>query len=167
MHDPSAQLQQDLQESVGRALAFQRPILTHINADTTWLLQLPYPKHVKTLSGRSRFNILIDPWLQGPQSDVASWFSSQWHAIASSVQTIAELNHLLQEVEHLASAPKLRKGRSGSNPTTNGDTSVGSVSFIDVVVISHEFTDHCHKETLLEIDCNVPMFATKASIEVC
>lgn len=34
-------------------------------------------------------------------------------------------------------------------------------SFIDVVAISHEFTDHCHKETLLELHSDVPVFATE------
>jgi hypothetical protein len=53
--------------------------------------------------GRLHYNILIDPWLAGPQSDVAGWVSTQWHAIKSIVQTVAELNDLLQEVEALAS----------------------------------------------------------------
>src|ERR1700742_4266822 len=79
------------------------PILTHLNADTTWLLSLPYPDQVDPPSGRSRYNILIDPWLDGPQEDVASWFSKQWHLIQSSIRTIAELNEVLSNAERAES----------------------------------------------------------------
>lgn len=34
-------------------------------------------------------------------------------------------------------------------------------SMIDAVIVSHEFTDHCHRETLLEVDRDVPVFASK------
>ena len=52
------------------ALAAPCPIIAHLNADTTWLLQLPIPGPVAAsprsrskseAPGRSRFNILIDP----------------------------------------------------------------------------------------------------------
>jgi L-ascorbate metabolism protein UlaG (beta-lactamase superfamily) len=33
-------------------------------------------------------------------------------------------------------------------------------SYIDAVIICHEFADHMHKETLLEISPTVPIFAT-------
>ena len=151
------QLQRDLSDSIKRALLTGRPILTHINADTTWLIQLPYPPGKTPPPGRSRYNILIDPWLSGPQSDVASWFSTQWHAVSSSVQTIAELDERLRELEALAHGPRTattkRKLRAAphDNPAT----------FIDAVAISHEFTDHCHKATLIEIHPSVPVFATQ------
>lgn len=59
MDDASKQLQDELAGSLRRALATGRPILTHINADTTWLLQLPYPPNVTPPPGRSRYNILV------------------------------------------------------------------------------------------------------------
>lgn len=127
----SQQLQHELEASVVRALGASRPILTHWNADTTWSLSLAYPLHVRSLSGRLRYNILINPWLVGPQSDVAGWFSTQWHAIKSSVQTIAELNYHLEALETLES-----KGGPVKNQDKRG-------SYIDAVVVSHEFTDHC------------------------
>ena len=116
-----------------------RPVLIHLNADTTWLLQLPYPPSAtRRPRGRTRFNILIDPWLNGPQSDVAWWFSTQWHVVEPSVSTIADLNSILHELEpHAAS----------------------SSSLVDVVAISHEFTDHCHRATLEELPASTPVFA--------
>lgn len=121
------------------ALKTNRPVLAHLNADTTWLLQLPVPATGKT-STRSRYNILIDPWLQGPQSDVASWFSTQWHVVAPTVQTMSELEGVLAELEERGS--------------------------IDCVVISHEFTDHCHEPTLLELSKSVPVVATEKAADL-
>ncbi|KAG8533837.1 uncharacterized protein KY384_001578 [Bacidia gigantensis] len=134
-----------------KVLATRRPRLLHLNADTTWLIQLPYPVGVPNKSHRAHFNILIDPWLRGRQSDVASWFSSQWHAIDSSVQTIAELNRLLRQNEASLKNIDIECQERANH--------------VDVVVVSHEFTDHCHKATLLELDRSTPVFATsKAAV---
>ena len=62
MDDPSRQLQDNLRDSIRTTVFSQRPILTHLNADTSWLLQLPYPRDAVKIAGRTRFNILIDPW---------------------------------------------------------------------------------------------------------
>ena len=142
--DVSHQLQADLEASVIQALSTSRPILTHWNADTTWSLSLPYPSHARPSSSRLRYNILIDPWLAGPQSDVAAWFSTQWHAIKSSVQTVAELNEHLEQVERLAlrADPSGKRNKRGRKRKT---TSAKGASYIDAVVVSHEFSDHCHK----------------------
>ncbi|KAL1852541.1 hypothetical protein Daus18300_012139 [Diaporthe australafricana] len=134
------------------ALASPRPVLAHLNADTTWLLQLPVPASAgasprsKSKARRSRFNILIDPWLQGPQSDVASWFSTQWHVIEPTVQTIQELDEVLAEVGD---------GKAGAGATQ-----------IDCVAISHEFTDHCHQATLMELPKGVPVVATEKAADL-
>lgn len=127
------------------------PVLIHLNADTTWLLSLPYPPSTERPVGRTRFNILLDPWLQGPQSDVASWFSTQWHLVAPSVQTIEELNTVLEELE-----------RDG----IRDEASKSSKTFIDAVAISHEFTDHCHEVTLKELPKGTPVVATEKAAEL-
>ncbi|KAI3393395.1 hypothetical protein diail_4324 [Diaporthe ilicicola] len=138
------------------ALASPRPVLAHLNADTTWLLQLPVPASANTsprsktktkkTARRSRFNILIDPWLRGPQSDVAAWFSTQWHVIEPTVQTIQELDEVLEEV--------------GDEKASAGG------SQIDCVAISHEFTDHCHQATLTELPKGVPVVATEKAADL-
>ena len=125
------------------ALKSRRPVLAHLNADTTWLIQLPIPSsQSKGGSSRSHFNILLDPWLQGSQSDVASWFSTQWHVIEPSVATMAELNATLADLEGINS--------------DDGEEH----RLIDAVAISHEFTDHCHRATLEELSSKTPVFAT-------
>lgn len=149
------QLHDELDTSIGQALRTGRPVITHVNADTTWLIQLPCPLASSSQNGRTFFNILIDPWLQGPQSDVASWFSTQYHAIQSSVQTIEELENSLRETHRLATSG-INIGAHWEQPTT----------YIDAVVISHEFTDHCHQATLLEIHPSVPIFATEKAADL-
>ncbi|KAJ9616638.1 hypothetical protein H2200_000357 [Cladophialophora chaetospira] len=149
----TSQLHAQLKSALQLAHDARTPVITHLNADTTWLLSLPYPDLVSAPQGRLRYNILIDPWLDGPQEDVASWFSKQWHLIKSSVRTIAELNRILCDVENSLSLL----------PTSSdGDSS----SFIDAIVLSHEFTDHCHRMTLLEVDHTVPVFATTKAAQL-
>ena len=143
-------LRKDLQSNLRAAHESGRPLLTHLNADTTWLISLPYPKDYSLPTGRLRYNILVDPWLRGAQSDVASWFSSQTHIIESSVQTIAELDGILAELED-----ELLEDAAGKNITR-----------IDLIAISHEFTDHCHEATLREVDPSVPVFSTAKAVEL-
>ena len=121
------------------------PILHHLNADSSWLLQIPQPKSENTASRSNRrfFNVLIDPWLRGPQSDVARWFSQQWHNEESKLASIEEVEILAWQGED-------------SSPESSQETR----SIIDAIAISHEFTDHCHRETLLEAARSVPVFAS-------
>lgn len=141
LDEPSAQLYLDIREDVQSALNTRRPILHHLNADTTWFLQLPRPESELKDGGRAYYNILIDPWLAGGQSDVASWFSQQFHADPSAVPTIAALEELARGTEILAAGLRL-----GANRRTNAaiveDDGVPA-TFIDAVAVSHEFSDHC------------------------
>ena len=72
----------------------------------------------------------IDPWLRGPQSDVASWFSRQWHTTISSVQSINELEDCLFEVEHMAHT---HVSRSMNKKPSTFDRS--KMRFVDAVVL--------------------------------
>jgi hypothetical protein len=157
MDAPSAQLHLEIRDSVVRSLATRRPLLHHLNADTSWLLQVPRPASAIKHGSRIYYNILIDPWFVGGQSDVARWFSQQWHATESAVKSIAEVEELIRQIEILVGGLRLGKGRQ-----RNGEMAVEE-TLIDAVAISHEFTDHCHKDTLLEVHKDVPVFAT----EVC
>jgi Beta-lactamase superfamily domain len=138
-------------EALLKAHSHRRPVLYHLNSDTSWILSLPYPEGSVQPNGRCRYNLLIDPWLQGPQSDVASWFSTQWHAIESSVKTIDDLNRILADAEALC----LGVERVDRNQ-----------HYVDVVAISHEFTDHCHRATLQELSPCVPIVAAAKAAEL-
>jgi hypothetical protein len=131
--------------------------LPPVNADTTWLLQLPRPDRLagstSVGSRRQFFNVLFDPWLSGPQSDIASWFSKQWHVIEPALESIEEVEAFCRETESLAAGLNVADDQTQTEekpPATH----------IDAIVISHEFTDHCHKATLLECDPSTPVIAT-------
>ncbi|PBP16934.1 hypothetical protein BUE80_DR012329 [Diplocarpon rosae] len=157
-HDLSSQLHATLRESIFRSLSSRRPLLTHLNADTTWLLSLPYPDSAERRDGNTYYHILIDPWLRGGQSDVAKFFSQQWHVEQSAVQTISELEDLVRGIEDAARTDGL-SGMEG-----NAEAAKSAASLIDAIVVSHEFTDHMHKDTLLDAPPTIPVFAaTKAA----
>jgi hypothetical protein len=155
MDAPSLQLNLEIRDAVVRALATRRPILHHLNADTSWLLQIPRPANAVKHGSRIYYNVLIDPWFVGGQSDVAKWFSQQWHATESAVKSVAEVDELARQVEVLAGGLRMGKRKMNIAATAELET------FIDAVAISHEFTDHCHKDTLLEVHRDVPVFATE------
>jgi L-ascorbate metabolism protein UlaG (beta-lactamase superfamily) len=106
-------------------------------------------------------NILIDPWLSGTQTDYTSWLSKQWHATEPRVPSIAAVEDLIHETESLASGLRPGKGRRSSVQSTDGQDEVET--FIDAVAISHQFTDHCHEQTMRTVHPNVPVFATEVS----
>ncbi|KAI9689907.1 MAG: hypothetical protein M1822_009789 [Bathelium mastoideum] len=159
--EDEVQLHSELHSAVNDALSHRRPILHHLNADSSWLLQIPRPANAVKHGGRFYFNVLIDPWLKGPQSDVASWFSKQWHAIESKFGSIAEVETLAGEIESLSAEAGIQRVKSKNDSKTTGGRAA-----IDVVAISHEFTDHCHKETLLEVHPDVPIIATEKAAEL-
>ncbi|KAF2140085.1 uncharacterized protein K452DRAFT_360271 [Aplosporella prunicola CBS 121167] len=150
---PSAQLQQELRDAITRELQTRRPLLHHLNADSSWLLQIPRPLAATKRGGRVYYNILLDPWLAGGQSDIASWFSQQWHATESATPSVAAVEELARETE---------KGREPNGPDTGSEIQ----TFVDAVVVSHEFTDHCHRETLTTVDPDVPVFATQKAADL-
>lgn len=152
-------LKEDLEIAALNVLDSGRPLLTHLNADTSWVLTLPYPPSVTPPYGRVLFNILIDPWLVGSQTDYFSWFSKQWHVIPSSVQTIAELNECLRTME--TTIRSRQEYSDGSIDTSIAPLEDSNTNNIDLVVISHEFTDHCNQKTLREIASSTPVLTSK------
>lgn len=139
---------ESLQHGQQSSRTANRPVLHHLNADSSWLLQLPISASARSsdsssVTHRRYWNILIDPWLRGSQCDVASWFSRQWHAEESKIQSVAAVSGLAWEIED-ESAHDDQESRG---------------SAIDLVIVSHEFTDHCHQDTLLEVDPAVLVLA--------
>lgn len=162
MDSPSSQLFDTLSDSIQRAFQTHRPILTHLNADTTWLLQLPCPRDALPTTERSRYNIVLDPWFRGPQSDVATWFSTQSHSIESSVQTVDELNERLQSVDEIESRRKINRDNSKNDNAGENKR----YNYIDAIIVSHEFTDHCNKNTLLEFHSDTPVFTVRPAAKL-
>lgn len=161
-HDPSAQLHADLHRAMQHALSMRRPVLHHLNADASWLFQIPRPESAIRNGSRIYYNILIDPWFTGGQTDISWWFSLQHHAIPSSVKSIAEVEELIRESEILTEGTVERNGK-GVDVEQRLDT---EVSLIDAVAVSHEFTDHCHEETLRQVHPDTPVFTIKKAAKL-
>ncbi|KAK6438462.1 hypothetical protein LTR95_005331 [Oleoguttula sp. CCFEE 5521] len=151
---PSAQLLHDLRLAMTAALSSRRPILHHLNADNSWLLQIPRPTSATRKGSQIYYNILIDPWFTGGQTDISWWFSLQFHAIPSAVQSIREVEELIRRNEVVA------RGDEESEGEQHGEGA------IDAVAISHEFTDHCHEETLKQVGRDVPVFAVRKAVKL-
>ncbi|KAI9705904.1 MAG: hypothetical protein M1836_005310 [Candelina mexicana] len=170
MNSPSSQLQHELSAAASPPLPNpKRPLLTHLNADTSWLLQIPWPSDEE--EERIYYNILIDPWFQGPQVDYGSWFSEQWHNTPTNIKTIQDVEDLIERNEAAATAA-LRENRLGAEasngtapPSTTEKHETNAASSIDVIVISHEFRDHCHRDTLQEANKDIPVFATNKALK--
>lgn len=128
------------------AAAALPPIATHLNADSSWLLLIPIPAAAVLSTRRRRyFSIVIDPWLVGPQADVTRFLSQQTHAIKSAYSSLEEVEKFVEEVEELVAG--------------SGEFKAEEAGYIDLVVVSAEFTDHLHIETLKEIRKSVPILA--------
>ncbi|MCJ1309643.1 hypothetical protein MMC25_003303 [Agyrium rufum] len=151
-------LNQELLNSLKEAMQSSAPVLTHLNQDSSWLLQLP-----SATPGRSWYNILIDPWLQGSQSDIAGWFSTQSHVVAPSVQSIPQLNRYLAEIEGVG---ELAAEGTPQEPSDDDPSPADHRSMIDIVALSFEYTDHTHKETLLQLPKPTPIFARFRAAEI-
>lgn len=66
---------------------------------------------------------------------------------------------MLHELEIVASG--LHLGGQKKDHAEDMEEQDGLETFIDAVAISHEFTDHCHQQTLMDISPDVPVLATE------
>ena len=122
------------------------------------LLQFPWPHHPLS---HTYYNLLIDPWFKGVQTDYFSWFSRQRHVVRPLVESIGDLNEILADVEII-----MQQRFSSSGNSQQDAIAKGKNPYIDAVLISHEFTDHCNEHTLRELDVTTPIFAIKAAANV-
>ena len=81
------------------------------------------------------------------------------------MQSIAELNNILRETEELVTDAGYN-GVDGHRSQRNRDSNESENEFIDVVAVSHEFTDHCNRHTLLELHPTTPIIATTVAADI-
>lgn len=120
----------------------QRPLIHHLNADTSWLIQVPRN------DGHPRvyFNILVDAWLTTPQVEFSRIFHQQEHTIPSAFQTVAEIEAFIHEIELRACS--LRGMDAQDKPATG---------YIDVAACALRGTDHVNEHTLRQLHPSVPV----------
>jgi hypothetical protein len=132
-------------------LDLARPILTHLNADTAWLISFPRPstKHPEVVATeRSYYHVIVDPWLDGEYVVGIRWFMAMNHAIQGSYRTVQQVQELVLEIEAAA---------GNSNPEDKGH--------VDAIFVSHYLGDHCDRGTLEQIDPSVPLISIKSVVE--
>jgi hypothetical protein len=119
-----------------------RPLIHHLNADTSWLVQLPRN------DGHHRvyFNVLVDAWLTTPQVEYHRIFHQQEHTVPSSFQTISEVEVYVHGIE--VRACSLRGMDAQDKPSTG---------YIDVAACALRGTDHVNEHTLRQLHPSVPV----------
>jgi hypothetical protein len=128
-----------------------RPILTHLNADTAWLISFPQPPSTEEDTGinaRSYYHVIVDPWLDGEYVVGTRWFMAMQHAIQRSYKTMQQVQELILEIESVA---------GNSIPEDKGE--------VDAIFVSHYLGDHFHRGTLEQIDPSVPLISVKSVVE--
>lgn len=134
--------------------------MVRLNSDTSWLLSVPHSSSMPKQVGRSHFNILIDPWLSGSHVDIAPWFSTQWHVSPAHWSTIADIDQDLLRYEANTSAVTSIHDQSRCT-SENGET-----QRIDLVLISDSMTDHCHRDTMIQVSRRVPIYASRNAASI-
>lgn len=114
-----------------------RPLLTHINADASWLLSFPIPASDARRQSKSHFHILIDAWLT-PSNSPLRIFLEQYH-----VEPYLSVSEVLDHVSDIEAS------------SADSSTSPGQ---IDAILINSEGDDHANRETFQQIDASVPVF---------
>lgn len=120
----------------------ERPLIHHLNADTSWLIQIPRNDGYT----RPYYNVLIDAWLTTPQIEFFRIFHEQDHTIPAAFQTMAEVEAFAQEIE--TQACSLRGMKSPEKSSTG---------YIDVAVCALRGTDHVNEHTLRQLHPSVPV----------
>ena len=126
---------------------YLRPLLTHLNADTSWLISLPRPATTSAIDGakndetrratRSYYHILLDPWLVGDITVYRKWVIGLWHTTPPAFTSIDDVYQLIKDIEKAAAGP--------DSDTTEDD------GHTDLLLISTFIEDHCNKSTLLTL----------------
>jgi hypothetical protein len=129
-----------------------RPLIHHLNADTSWLIQLPRN------DGHQRvyFNVLVDAWLTTPQVEYHRIFHQQEHTVPSAFQTIAEVETYVHEIE--VRACSLRGMDAQDKPSTG---------YIDVAACALRGTDHVNEHTLRQLHPSVPVLVRHDAERFC
>ncbi|KZM23026.1 uncharacterized protein EKO05_0008410 [Ascochyta rabiei] len=128
-----------------------RPIFTSLNGDNSWLLSFPRPVAERKSTGKAYFHVVLEPWLNGPQVEYASWLAHLSLSSQPAVSDGAGVENLVQEVEQAAADAGIVSPRAVT-PEAN--------SPIDAVFMNFHYGDHLHVPTLLTFNPTITVFAT-------
>ncbi|KAK2040095.1 hypothetical protein LZ31DRAFT_530479 [Colletotrichum somersetense] len=119
----------------------QRPILTLVNGDNTWLVSVPRPAGMK---GKAFCHILVDPWLEGYIDVASGWVIRLQLKEKPALGNIEAIEDWIQEMETACG-------------TTNGEHG----QRLDAVFVTHTNPDHLHEATLRTLSQSVRILAVE------
>ncbi|KAK2052547.1 hypothetical protein LY76DRAFT_583285 [Colletotrichum caudatum] len=119
----------------------QRPILTLVNGDNTWLLSVPRPAGTK---GKAFCHVLVDPWLGGHADLASGWIIRLRLKEKPALGSIGAIEDWIQEVE-----------------TACGTTDAEHGRWLDAVLVTHTNLDHLHEPTLRTLGQSVRVLAVE------
>jgi hypothetical protein len=129
-----------------------RPIFTSLNGDNSWLLSFPRPEPERKALGKAYFHMVHDPWLNGPEVQIASWVVHLSLSSTPAATNGAGVEKVVREIERAA-------GDAGFVPRREHDA-VEEKSPIDALLINFHYGDHLHAPTLLTFNPRILVFTT-------
>lgn len=106
-------------------------LLTHLNADSSWLISFPRLWEDFKDKGRRYCHLLVNPWLSGTNIVDSIWIVSMTHAIAQTFTSVQDVQRLGSGIEQAAGELKSRD---------NGEP--------ECVLVTHSGPDHCNEHAL-------------------
>ncbi|KIW97777.1 uncharacterized protein Z519_01361 [Cladophialophora bantiana CBS 173.52] len=132
-----------------------RPIITSLNGDNSWLLSFPRPSADRATTGRAYYHIVFEPWLNGPTSQFSSWIIHLMLPNTPAFTTPEAITAVARQIEAAAAeastitADKVPKG----DDVRHGQD-------IDAIFLGFHYLDHVHEPTLRLFDPSIPVIAT-------
>ncbi|KAF7324933.1 hypothetical protein MKEN_00535600 [Mycena kentingensis (nom. inval.)] len=121
--------------------ASNRPILTSLNGDNSWLISFPVPANLRKNEPGSKafYHVVSDAWLQGDTG-------FGWGLVCIE----------------MPGKPKIRDGAGVGAVVREIESAVGdgTGAGVDAIFVNFHYDDHMHEGTLRTFDASIPVFAT-------
>lgn len=129
-----------------------RPVLTHLTADTSWLISLPQAlkRHDTPNKQRAYFHILLDPWFNGEITVMSRWFIAFQHTVQAKCQSMEDVRRIVHGLES-----SMRTSESVSEDECE----------VDLILISHYLPDHLHLPSLKQVSPEVPVLTVDLAVQ--
>ncbi|KAK1982278.1 hypothetical protein LZ30DRAFT_717899 [Colletotrichum cereale] len=124
----------------------ERPILTLVNGDNTWLVSVPRPAGTK---GKAFYHILVDPWLRGYAELYSRWLIRLQLRERPALDSIDAVEDWIQQIE-----------------TACGTRDGGHGRWLDAVLVTHPNLDHLHEPTLRTVDPSTRVLAVEDAARI-
>ncbi|KAJ7062022.1 hypothetical protein C8F01DRAFT_1136175 [Mycena amicta] len=120
-----------------------RPILSSLNGDNTWLFSFPIPAAARTQGGKAYYHVVSDAWLGGPTGMGGRWIIHIEMVNEPTIRDSKGVDAVVREIE-------LAAGHGHGSETATA---------VDAIFVCLSYPDHLHEPTLRTFDPSIPVFA--------